>query len=89
MNRQLIALPLRPSNDQKTDVLIIPISEIKSINAVYDEEDCAYEVYATIGDERVELALNLTQVLTDIGWTDIGDPYGVLQPIVSLDEAQG
>ena len=89
MNKQLIALPLRPSSDQKSDVLIVAVSDIKNINAVYDEEDLAYEVYATIGNERVELALSLTQLLTDIGWTDIDDPYGVLQPIVSMDEAQG
>ena len=84
--RQLIALPLRPSGEQKVDIIIIPISDVKSVNAVYDEEDCAYEVYATIGNERVEVALGLTQLLCAIGWMDIEDPHGVLQPILSLDE---
>lgn len=88
MSKALIALPLVTSNPEfKTDVLVVAPDDIKAVNVIWDKEDESFELYIHVGANRTtyEVLTGLTDLLLNLGWESVDDPYGVLNGIVEAE----
>jgi len=86
--RRMIALPIVTSNPEfKTDVLVLSPDDVKAIDVIWDKEDQAFELNIHVGPNRqsFEVLSGLTDLMLNLGWDDIDDPYGVLNGIVEAE----